>query len=123
MTDEGLERRLAALESRLDRLETLLGAVGDKLDRAVSGLAATKTGIETWVTDYVSLRLQQLGIGELILRLRRAGRQRHGRALGGCSRSRGSGRRSPGRTGHQHHARLARRNLGLAGRRGLAGRW
>jgi hypothetical protein len=60
MTDEGLERRLAALESRLDRLETLLGAVGEKLDRAVSGLAATKTGIETWVTDYVSLRLQQL---------------------------------------------------------------
>jgi hypothetical protein len=60
MTDEKLEERLAALESRLDRLETLLGAVGDKLDRAVSGLGATKTGIEAWVTEYVSLRLQQL---------------------------------------------------------------
>ena len=60
MTDRALEQRLAALESRLDRLETMLASVGDKLDRAVGGLADTKTGIEAWVTDYVSLRLQQL---------------------------------------------------------------
>jgi len=60
MTDRTLEQRLAALESRLDRLETMLTSVGDTLDRAASGLADTKAGIEAWVTDYVSLRLQQL---------------------------------------------------------------
>ena len=60
MTDGTLEQRFAALESRLDRLETMLGSVGDKLDRAAGGLAETKTAIEAWVTDYVSLRLQQL---------------------------------------------------------------
>lgn len=60
MTDRTLEQRFAALESRLDRLETMLGSVGDRLDRAAGGLAETKAAIEAWVTDYVSLRLQQL---------------------------------------------------------------
>jgi len=60
MTDRTLEQRLAALESRLDRLEKMLTSVGDTLDRAASGLADTRAGIEAWVTDYVSLRLQQL---------------------------------------------------------------
>jgi hypothetical protein len=60
MTDRTLEQRLTALESRLDRLEAMLASVGDKLDRAVGGLADTRAGIEAWVTDYVSLRLQQL---------------------------------------------------------------
>lgn len=60
MTDATLEQRLAALESRLERLETMLASVGERLDGAAGGLADTKAAIEAWVTDYVSLRLQQL---------------------------------------------------------------
>ena len=60
MTDATLEQRLAALESRLERLETMLASVGERLDRAAGGLADTKAAVEAWVTDYVSLRLQQL---------------------------------------------------------------
>ena len=57
MSDASLDRRLDALESRLARLETLLGAVNDKLEGAGAGV---KESIQAWVTDYVSLRLQQL---------------------------------------------------------------
>jgi hypothetical protein len=60
MTDPTLDRRLTALESRLDRLEGLLQSMGDKLDRAALGAEAAKAGLQAWVTDYVSLRLQQL---------------------------------------------------------------
>jgi hypothetical protein len=61
MTDTDLAQRLAALESRLGRLETGLGALADKLDRlAPVDLDATKAGIQAWVTEYVSWRLQQL---------------------------------------------------------------
>jgi len=60
MTDPTLDRRLATLESRLDRLELLLHSVGEKLDRAALGAEETKVGLQAWVTDYVSLRLQQL---------------------------------------------------------------
>jgi hypothetical protein len=61
MTDASLDRRLAALESRLGRLETLLGSLTDRLDRAPAGdLEQAKLGIQAWVTEYVSLRLQQL---------------------------------------------------------------
>jgi hypothetical protein len=60
MHDEELDRRLAALEARLGRLETLLEAVGDRLEGASVNLDAAKTSIQQWVTDYVSLRLQQL---------------------------------------------------------------
>ncbi|HEU5320483.1 MAG TPA: hypothetical protein VFX28_06760 [Methylomirabilota bacterium] len=56
MTDQTLEQRLAALETRLGRLETLL----ERLDRSATSLAEAKAGIQAWVTDYVSLRLQQL---------------------------------------------------------------
>jgi hypothetical protein len=52
--------RLEGLEARLGRLETLLGALNDKLDRSAGGLADAKAGIQAWVTEYVSLRLQQL---------------------------------------------------------------
>src|SRR5882672_1651758 len=55
-----LTDRLGALEARLGRLETLLGALNDKLDRSSDGVAASKAGIQAWVTEYVSLRLQQL---------------------------------------------------------------
>jgi hypothetical protein len=60
MTDPTLDARLAALETRLQRLEALLGTVGDKLDRSTAGVGDIKAGIQAWVTDYVSMRLQQL---------------------------------------------------------------
>jgi len=61
MSDVDLAQRLAALESRLGRLETILGTLVDKLDRgAAVDLAEAKAGIQAWVTEYVSLRLQQL---------------------------------------------------------------
>jgi hypothetical protein len=60
MTDLDVSGRLQALEARLARLETLLGSLDGKLDRAATGLADAKAGIQAWVTDYVSLRLQQL---------------------------------------------------------------
>jgi uncharacterized coiled-coil protein SlyX len=60
MSDTPLERRLDALEGRLARLEMLLGAVNDKLDGAVTGPEQVRASLQAWVTDYVSLRLQQL---------------------------------------------------------------
>jgi len=60
MSDRDVTVRLEGLEARLGRLETLLGALNDKLDRSAGGLADAKAGIQAWVTDYVSLRLQQL---------------------------------------------------------------
>jgi uncharacterized coiled-coil protein SlyX len=60
MSDASLDRRLDALESRLARLETLLGAVNDKLQAAGVGGEEMKASLQAWVTDYVSLRLQQL---------------------------------------------------------------
>jgi hypothetical protein len=60
MTDHDVSGRLEALETRLARLEILLGSLDGKLDRAATGLADAKVGIQAWVTEYVSLRLQQL---------------------------------------------------------------
>ena len=60
MSDQALEQRLAALESRLARLESLLGALGERLPRTPVNLEEAKAGIQAWVTEYVSLRLQQL---------------------------------------------------------------
>jgi hypothetical protein len=59
MSDGSLDRRLDALESRLAHLETLLGAVIDKLE-GPAGAEPVKASLQAWVTDYVSLRLQQL---------------------------------------------------------------
>jgi len=59
MTDPSLDRRLAALESRLGRLEQLLGTLNARLEGAPAPGDA-KTAIQAWVTDYVSMRLQQL---------------------------------------------------------------
>ena len=57
---DGVKERLDALETRLGRLETLLEALNDNPDHSSSGLAESKAGIQAWVTEYVSLRLQQL---------------------------------------------------------------
>src|SRR5215470_14071899 len=60
MTEHDVSTRLSGLEARLGRLELLLGALGDKLDRSAATAADAKAGIQAWVTEYVSLRLQQL---------------------------------------------------------------
>ncbi|HEX9819826.1 MAG TPA: hypothetical protein VGD07_09465 [Methylomirabilota bacterium] len=60
MSERDMSERLGALEARLGRLETLLGTLSDKLDRSGANLADAKAGIQAWVTEYVSLRLQQL---------------------------------------------------------------
>ena len=60
MSDANLDRRLAALESRFDHLERLLAAIHDELDRAVPSVDDAKRELQAWVTEYVSLRLQQL---------------------------------------------------------------
>jgi len=54
------DERLAALEGRLRHLENLLGALNDKLERGAGSLGDAKPGIQQWVTNYVSMRLQQL---------------------------------------------------------------
>ena len=60
MSEANVDARLAALESKLGRLEQLLAAVSDKLDRAAPGVDEARRGIQAWVTEYVSLRLRQL---------------------------------------------------------------
>jgi hypothetical protein len=55
-----LDQRLTALESRLGRLESLLGTLTAKLDGSAGTAAEIKGSIQAWVTEYVSLRLQQL---------------------------------------------------------------
>ena len=60
MSDANVDARLAALESKLGRLEQLLSAVFDKLDRPAPSADEARRGIQAWVTEYVSLRLQQL---------------------------------------------------------------
>lgn len=56
MEDMTLDRRLADLDGRLARLEALLGGI----EHAARDLEAAKASIRAWVTEYVSLRLQQL---------------------------------------------------------------
>jgi len=58
---ENVERRLAAVEGRLDRLEQLLLDISQKLEKPP--LAPSEDaiqGLKHWVTDFVALRLQQL---------------------------------------------------------------
>jgi uncharacterized coiled-coil protein SlyX len=55
-----LDHRLAALEARLARLEALLGAVHARLEASPVQLADAKQSIQAWVTEYVSMRLQDL---------------------------------------------------------------
>src|ERR671918_367392 len=60
MEERTLDQRLGGLEARLERLERLLGAVNDRLEGAGVNLDAARQSIQQWVTDYVSVRLQQL---------------------------------------------------------------
>jgi hypothetical protein len=60
MSDPTLDQRLATFETRMARLETLLLSLSEKLDRAAVDAEAAKTSVQGWVTEYVSLRLQQL---------------------------------------------------------------
>jgi hypothetical protein len=60
MDPDAVNERLAALETRLRLLEAQLAALGDARGRGAPGLEEAKAQIQAWVTDYVSLRLQQL---------------------------------------------------------------
>ena len=60
MSEAKLADRLDALEARLARLETALGTLVERLDGSTPDGGAMKAAIQAWVTEYVSLRLQQL---------------------------------------------------------------
>src|SRR2546425_13179047 len=60
MDDVTLDQRLAALEARLVRLEPMLGTLSERLTSRAGAADDAKAGIQAWVTEYVSLRLQQL---------------------------------------------------------------
>lgn len=61
MEQEGIETRLASVEDKLVRLEALLVTLAQKLEAPpVTQGAEVTTAIRDWVTDYVSVRLQQL---------------------------------------------------------------
>jgi hypothetical protein len=57
---EDVAQRLAAVESRLDRLECLLLDISRKLDNRAEPPPETMASLKHWVTDFVALRLQQL---------------------------------------------------------------
>jgi hypothetical protein len=59
-TPEDITGRLEAVEERLARLETLLLGLTQQLEQQRTDPTKTIEGIQTWVTDYVSMRLQQL---------------------------------------------------------------
>lgn len=60
MDPSTLNNRLTALEQGLARLETTLERMSQLLERSQGSLDSAKEGIKAWVTEYVSLRLQQL---------------------------------------------------------------
>lgn len=64
MERDNMISRLQAVEDRLARLETLLAGISQKLDSPsvppVPSPAAATATMQAWVTDYVSMRLQQL---------------------------------------------------------------
>ena len=59
-TPEHIAGRLEAMEDRLARLETLLLGLTQQLEHQRSEPTRAVESIQTWVTDYVSMRLQQL---------------------------------------------------------------
>lgn len=63
MTDtprEDIATRLDALEEKLARLETLLVGLTQQIERQRTDASKVAENIHQWVTDYVSMRLQQL---------------------------------------------------------------
>lgn len=62
-SENRVEDRLSAVEDRLNRLEDLLVGISQKLDRKPQPTAIDEEkgeAFKEWVTDYVSMRLQQL---------------------------------------------------------------
>ena len=62
-SENKVEERLSAVEDRLNRLEDLLVGISQKLDQKPQPTAINEEKGEVfkgWVTDYVSMRLQQL---------------------------------------------------------------
>ena len=64
MNDQtNVQERLTNVEDRLGRLENLLVSINEKLDQthqpSISDAQSTEK-FQQWVTDYVSMRLQQL---------------------------------------------------------------
>lgn len=60
LSGEDLSSRLDAMEERFTRLETLLVGLSQQLERQRTDTTQVAEHIQHWVTDYVSLRLQQL---------------------------------------------------------------
>jgi hypothetical protein len=61
MEQEQIAERLLAVEEKLARLETLLVHLSQKLDTPPAATTMDSTApLREWVTDYVSMRLQQL---------------------------------------------------------------
>ncbi len=61
MERDQLETRLQSVEDKLTRLETLMVKLSDQLEGQTAPTAAPEAGaLREWVTDYVSMRLQQL---------------------------------------------------------------
>ena len=62
-SENKVEERLSAVEDRLNRLEDLLVGISQKLDQKPQPTAVDEEkgeALKGWVTDYVSMRLQQL---------------------------------------------------------------
>ena len=62
-SENKVEDRLSAVEDRLNRLEDLLVGISQKLDQNPQPTAIDEEkgeALKGWVTDYVSMRLQQL---------------------------------------------------------------
>lgn len=61
MERDQLEIRLKSVEDKLARLETLMVKLSDKLDGQTAPASPPEaSAMREWVTDYVSMRLQQL---------------------------------------------------------------
>ena len=57
---KGLESRLDAVQQQLAQLQDLLVGFSQKLEQQRIDTSKVTEGVQDWVTDYVSLRLQEL---------------------------------------------------------------